>query len=54
MLKRVLFMLDKLVFPEATQLVRLDTDRMVGLVGCDPLDGDIGESEARNIVQTQH
>jgi hypothetical protein len=53
-LNGVLLVLDELVLPEATKLVSLDVNSVVGRVPDDPLDSDVGEIVPRGIVQSQH
>lgn len=54
MLNSVFFVLSQLVCPEARQLVRLDTDRVVWLLVRDSRERDGGHGESRSIVESQH
>lgn len=54
MLNRVLLVHPQLVLPVATKLVRLDPDSVVGLRRCDPLNRQIGQGEARRVVEAKH
>jgi hypothetical protein len=53
-LDRILFVLDELMFPVASELMRLDPNRMIRLIGRHPLSCNIGDGVTRDIVEPQH
>lgn len=54
MLDSILLVNSQLVFPEATKLVRFNTDSVIRLRGGDSLNSEISEGEPRGVVESEH